>query len=184
MRTLQQLDNIERWAAELESGRWRQATGALRKDDEQGACYCCLGVACVLFGDGEWEDNGGWRYQGSAATPGVSFMKRHFGINSGGGQWADDPHAHLTSANDNGKTFPEIAAIIRREFGVHAEHQRARGHHGALRTTLQGIQSRPRREAVRREEAGISERRGQRHFLHFREGFSFGRLYERVEGKS
>jgi hypothetical protein len=42
-----------RWVEALRSGRYKQATGALKKEDG----YCCLGVACDLAaqdGVGKW----------------------------------------------------------------------------------------------------------------------------------
>lgn len=36
------------WLAALRSGKYRQATGALKNADTKG--YCCLGVACVVQG--------------------------------------------------------------------------------------------------------------------------------------
>jgi hypothetical protein len=49
---------IRLWASALRSGRYQQATGALRKDDG----FCCLGVACEVYrletGRGEWLPRG------------------------------------------------------------------------------------------------------------------------------
>lgn len=42
--------NREEWAAALESGRYAQGAGVLRR----GNAFCCLGVACDIAGY-EWE---------------------------------------------------------------------------------------------------------------------------------
>jgi hypothetical protein len=51
-------EELETWAAALESDEYRQGHGRL-KDDDGG--YCCLGVLCDLRakdGEGEWGDEG------------------------------------------------------------------------------------------------------------------------------
>ena len=49
--------NQELWLEALRSGKYKQATGALRhltKDEEK---FCCLGVACEISGLDDWIDD-------------------------------------------------------------------------------------------------------------------------------
>lgn len=43
----------EKWIAALESGKYQQAKGKLKR---VGDTYCCLGVLCDISGDGEWKE--------------------------------------------------------------------------------------------------------------------------------
>jgi hypothetical protein len=47
------LDNIKKWIAALRSGEYKQITGGLKRHlapDSNEVGYCCLGVACEVFG--------------------------------------------------------------------------------------------------------------------------------------
>ncbi len=116
-------ENILKWAEDLESGKYPQAKGAL--NNEEG--LCCLGVACEgaiengvpvsvvrtqsgVFYDGDRqvlpESVQDWLGMDSA-DPIVEFV-----ADDGTETW--DSLAILN--DDLGKTFPEIAAIIRENF--------------------------------------------------------------------
>ena len=41
-----------RWITALESGKYRQGTGVLKRP---GGSYCCLGLACEVIGQGQWH---------------------------------------------------------------------------------------------------------------------------------
>ncbi len=100
-------EDQERWLQALESGKFSQQTGVLRGYDG----YCCLGVAVKVL------------------TPRSRFLKpeaarnllpcsrvmRRLLLRGNCGElveyWGDA--SCLTTANDNGKTFAEIAAYIR-----------------------------------------------------------------------
>jgi hypothetical protein len=102
------------WAAELESGKWKQGTGQLARETDHGTEYCCLGVACELavregiideyalsapnlecYPD-VWQWLGLHNYEGTYRT-------------NGGTSTA------LVVDNDSGQPFEEIAATIRNE---------------------------------------------------------------------
>jgi len=96
----------ERWATALESGEYAQTKGNLR--DKKG--YCCLGVLCELHrqeSGGMWDK--GYYFEANLALPVEVRVWARMGTSSGkyyGGGF-------LSSDNDCGKTFGEIARIIR-----------------------------------------------------------------------
>jgi len=101
----------EKWLAALESGKYAQTKHYLHDD----AGYCCLGVACEVLGY-EWvEGNEKWfRIKGlnSYEVLPDEICKR-LGLRDASGS-AIKPHDELTTLNDErGKTFKEIAAMIR-----------------------------------------------------------------------
>ncbi len=120
----------EIWCDALTSGSYQQGKGALRKDDN----FCCLGVLCDLYirdiGKGHWSTYGTFYdnttefddYRQSATELTTKVM-----------EWAGligcDPHViyntdedgrevyeTLAHLNDTGKTFQEIAQIIREKL--------------------------------------------------------------------
>lgn len=92
------------WCEDLESGRWKQAKGALR--NREG--YCCLGVGESLCGVRISPETAR-----GAMSPRVAAA---FGLRTTGGHYRrTHVRRSLYGDNDNGKTFPEIAAIIRSE---------------------------------------------------------------------
>lgn len=117
---------IEKWVAALESGEYQQVEGALRKDDG----FCCLGVLCELAVEANViepaEHNGeDWLYdeiQGSLPEPvwnwaGVGdedpFLRP---LKPLPGETVQFPVAASGWNDTYGKTFPEIAAMIRHTF--------------------------------------------------------------------
>jgi hypothetical protein len=42
---------VEEWALALESGKYEQGTGCLKRDNH----YCCLGVLCDLIDNTKWN---------------------------------------------------------------------------------------------------------------------------------
>lgn len=128
-----QLDFIEyNWIPALRSGDYEQANGALRKDDR----YCCLGVACNLFGV-SWskdEKTGAWGYPEVNMIDGKPFpyfegaiighvLSGKTGVMSD--LWYPDKHTvSLSEMNDNGHTFDEIADELEKfvkEWRAHVE---------------------------------------------------------------
>jgi hypothetical protein len=129
------------WIEALESGDYAQAKGSLRKIDyppnAQGVSengYCCLGVACEVAAktggvSGEWE----------AGSPAPLFIVRDaqgerkdsaggalpFAVADWLGVPDSDPrigqYVASTWNDQQGKTFPEIAALLRDEFGYPAK---------------------------------------------------------------
>ena len=98
-------DVKQAWLTALRSGDYQQGQGYLRQGDQ----YCCLGVLCDLYGKAvgpEWEESGEGYYmlnRDSVLPPKVQ-------------EWAGIPGRPnplcLTSLNDNGTTFKELANII------------------------------------------------------------------------
>jgi len=107
----------EEWLTALESGKYKQITNALRK--EEG--FCCLGVACQLHSErnkgGGWMDHGddAYTYLGSESSLLPSIIKEELNLHSISGFPENSIRkVSLVSLNDDEKkTFPEIAAIIR-----------------------------------------------------------------------
>jgi hypothetical protein len=113
--------NQEAWLQALESGEFKQTQGTLQRRD----CFCCLGVACVVA---EKEGIEVYRYtKESQAAPNDGNIGDLSGCTLSA-QWhvkdwldlydsmgcpVDINGPSLVMMNDNGKTFPEIAAIIR-----------------------------------------------------------------------
>jgi hypothetical protein len=120
--------NAERWAEALEGGGFSQARGSLRHGDS----YCCLGVACELYrretGRGAWEEaaglGGGSMFfvldgeRDNAVLP--EAVARWLGMRRRSSGYGG--RDQLSADNDSGKTFPEIARIIRTAAGLFGEY--------------------------------------------------------------
>jgi len=101
-----------KWADELESGNWKQAKGQLQKGDG----FCCLGVLAKMLGVNpgylgthlpkEAQDKAGMRSNNGCPVSGVDVDPDNSVLGSG----------CLVDANDNGKSFPEIADWIRENY--------------------------------------------------------------------
>jgi hypothetical protein len=102
----------------LESGEFTQTKHCLR--DDSG--HCCLGVACEVFNratkHGEWSPHrtGTYRFLGEAEILPIE-VAEWFGMEEHGNLRApymdNNNGTCLTSLNDNGETFQQIAARIR-----------------------------------------------------------------------
>lgn len=103
----------EDWPNALESGEFQQGKGKLvrhrTKADEE---YCCLGVACKLLSQAGLLPKTTWKDDAFLPPQAVALL----GISPEGAY--KDPKSgketDLAQDNDNGKTFTEIAKIIRR----------------------------------------------------------------------
>ena len=93
----------------LESGTIEQGRGQLRKGD----AMCCLAVACDVFDPSKWngDDYGTGKSAEAYCLP--PDVKNAFGFYYRNGAQPDHSKDHLALQNDNGKTFPEIAAELR-----------------------------------------------------------------------
>lgn len=102
------------WLEALESGKFEQGQTCLKKDNK----FCCLGVACELSGI--------TAIPAAIASSGVVRYKylgeRHYlpqeivdrlKFRSNQGCAFGEPHMAIAILNDEGKTFKDIAAIIR-----------------------------------------------------------------------
>lgn len=102
-----------RWAKALESGRYKQTIESLQ--DSNG--NCCLGVLCRISRKGKFINNDAFLEfglngdsQSNVLIPGVM---RWAGISTEIGEFAGTSLADL---NDTGKSFKEIAKIIRKHY--------------------------------------------------------------------
>ncbi len=100
----------EQWATALESGKYKQGIGRLRTEYNQ---HCCLGVAVELVDPTAWVqvDGDGWYAQqtnGTARRCGFlpDFIRGKIGLSY-------EDERILSSKNDSGVLFPQIAAYIR-----------------------------------------------------------------------
>lgn len=96
----------EKWATALESGDYQQTKGKLF----DGKNHCCLGVACVLLGETFIKDDFTWSIDGESGV--LPFrIKNKIKMKSYMGSLPR--HFSLSSQNDQGKSFKEIAQVIR-----------------------------------------------------------------------
>lgn len=116
------------WLAALESGEWKQGTINLCTIQGDRRFYCCLGVraeqlglrdqtetgnGCAYFQDGE---NCECTLAPDAVIDDLQLFTSTGGIRGGVEiERCEVRFKSLAGANDNGLTFPEIAAFIRAE---------------------------------------------------------------------
>lgn len=104
----------KKWLKALRSGEYKQGQENLNKDN----AFCCLGVLCDLHAE---EVNGKWisgKYLGSSS------LLPHIVSEWAGLLDNEDEEAiiykgkckYLTSANDNGYSFKQIANIIENQL--------------------------------------------------------------------
>lgn len=106
-------ENQEKWLNALESGAFRQATSAL----QDGDCFCCLGVACIVAeGQGVpvQRKNGVLFGNDLNDQPHVFNWLGLRGMNGSSSEYTDEISDSLAGMNDHGKTFGELAALIRK----------------------------------------------------------------------
>ena len=103
-------DVKERWIAALRSGKYKRGSGYLRRDTDAGVCHCCLGVLA--------EEELGDRWVRREDDPRVYCLSRT-GVSrlitdtdSSGFQLGYNSMRALSSANDRGLSFAEIADAI------------------------------------------------------------------------
>lgn len=97
------------WVEALRSGKYQQCKGRLNN----GAGFCCLGVACDLIDSGAWVESemtdGAFEYQGEANV--LPWMvEQMYAMKSNVGNYSY--HASLTELNDDGADFKTIADVI------------------------------------------------------------------------
>lgn len=109
---------VRDWIKELESGKYQQTANYLRADD----AYCCLGIACQLFGQRTstcaFNDNEKLIYfdegdvcQEDSELP--EFIAKKLGTVVGGMIRFGNKVIGLADMNDNGISFKGIAALLR-----------------------------------------------------------------------
>ncbi len=93
-----------KWLAALRSGQYPQARGRLRSSDG----YCCLGVLCDIVDPTQWNGRNEYGPDTKTGFP-------DFAVYEAAGleiRVVNDTIERLAHMNDNGSTFPEIAAHI------------------------------------------------------------------------
>lgn len=117
---------VELWTEALRSGDYQQTQGRLRVVSRTAYApvgFCCLGVACDLYsrhaGDGRWNEAHfvlGDDTDNGYVTLLPEEVRAWLGLRTDNGEWpipGDEPKTKaLTSTNDGGATFEEIAEII------------------------------------------------------------------------
>jgi len=105
-------DAQETWIQALESGEYNQGTGALHKQDS----FCCLGVACDLYKkELSVEHREGFTtvmYDGSLVSAPHHVVKQ-LKLHSKWGTSKNKVEGTLSTLNDDGSSFAEIAAMLR-----------------------------------------------------------------------
>jgi hypothetical protein len=97
----------KQWVAALRSGKYKQGKRRLKDGDN----FCCLGVLCDISKLGAWSKRDWYGYADTFLP--YSVMKWSGVMDAMGELEHQD---ELAVQNDNGKTFPEIADIIEREW--------------------------------------------------------------------
>lgn len=127
--SLQRKENRKAWVDALLSGDFRQGTGVLsRRYGDSDVRHCCLGVACtmhpgleVVFGDGRAIANYAESSPYASSLPKRPPYNRYLppvvtgalGLSSSRGRFRTSES--LSSMNDRGATFIEIARTIEAE---------------------------------------------------------------------
>lgn len=96
------------WIEALESGKYKQGNGQLRSRDQfYGQC----------------DSSGDWTYDGELGIAPRTLIK-HLGLRDENGSSTKFTGSWLTELNDEGKTFLEIAAIIRADPSIYFKEPR------------------------------------------------------------
>lgn len=110
-------EDKKRWVAALRSGKYSQCTGRLHNPRTDS--YCCLGIACEIFGVTDRNYINVWKDGWQGRLP-LDLCKR-FDMEDDGAlegktpkKWGNYPS--LVSLNDKGFTFEELADVIERHF--------------------------------------------------------------------
>lgn len=116
------------WVAALRSGKYKQGMASLHRDDK----YCCLGVACDVYRKetkkGKWLSSP--EHQGHVFRADNAGDERYGYLPRAVAAWFGMPKPitddmdendlsfeyRLTSLNDSGKSFAEIADVIEQHF--------------------------------------------------------------------
>lgn len=104
------VEDIKKWVAALRSGEYKQGKGALQSKDG----YCCLGVGCDIFipKDKQVLDPMGL-LMGSYPNSQLLAPSWLPAINL---DYSNKNKTMLSTLNDNGKSFDEIADLIEKEY--------------------------------------------------------------------
>jgi hypothetical protein len=124
--------DVKKWVEALRSGDYQQGGGILCKEDEisDDYDYCCLGVACDIFVEGDWiqhkdwdvwsigpyedfsmpshGDKKNWGRSDTASFPSLKILKK-MGLDVAYAQ-------ELAELNDKGWSFKKIANKIEKDL--------------------------------------------------------------------
>jgi len=105
-------DAQESWIQALESGKYNQGNSVLNRDNN----FCCLGVACDLHKENltvtqPSEAKAVWYDGDNCYAP--EYIVGKLGLIDNVGESNDVDLKSLTVLNDEGKSFAEIAEILR-----------------------------------------------------------------------
>ncbi len=129
MLTKKQTEMWRKWIKALESGKYRQAQGLLRKTDEsRGDAFCCLGVACDIVKKdvkGKWNGDTFEFDQGRSVSGVISHqqLRELFGFTDAAGidvYLKDGTKKDLATINDEKRSrkgpFSNVLPHIRKYF--------------------------------------------------------------------
>jgi hypothetical protein len=102
--------NRKFWVENLRSGEYKQARQSLHNYSGE---FCCLGVACDLFGKGKWDPSAVYYYEENEMHFGGSDIPASVRIALG---LNNHVVRHLAILNDKGHSFSEIADYIENEL--------------------------------------------------------------------
>jgi hypothetical protein len=105
-----------KWVKALRSGKYKQGTGQLHSENEEGKSFCCLGVLATIVDPYQktWEPTNG--YFADEESPGEWESPRH-AVQArllGKGGLGVGVAKKLGKFNDKGKSFKWIASYIER----------------------------------------------------------------------
>jgi hypothetical protein len=99
------------WIEALESGKYKQCSDKLYDPETNG--FCCLGVACAINGvpitSNYYQRHGGAASLSNTTKTRAVMDKLHLR-----GELGDSDDDCLASLNDNGKSFEDIAQVLRK----------------------------------------------------------------------
>jgi hypothetical protein len=99
-----------KWVKALRSGEYKQGSGQLRSEDDEGVSFCCLGVLAQIVDPAQetWKPDNGYfgLEEGYYCDLQAKFL--------GKGGLGDGVAYKLAAFNDNGKSFKWIASYIER----------------------------------------------------------------------
>lgn len=105
------------WLAALESDKYKQARSRLKRQDDFGEAFCCLGIRCELFDPTLWRYEPVWEgpvfrlNNYSADTMPPAEITDLFGDK-------EQDSVTLASRNDEGWTFRQIAYAYRKDHDL------------------------------------------------------------------
>ena len=129
-------NHIRQWVEALRSGEYKQGNGNLCAEGEtpNEPRYCCLGVACDIFLDANWERDDGltdrsgildiWSINGETVMPPVPLENAinkalsSLGQRANTASMSEHPCEQLATWNDSGRSFKQIASYIEKAAGL------------------------------------------------------------------